>query len=426
MQLPWQDVCPLEPELFAALQRETIFTCCKWDPQVEDAPVLAPLALFLRPDAWRDLERLAEALARETLAAERDLQQRPELHRHLALPRAVRRGLRASAKPDAVSDTVRVMRFDFHFTKAGWQISEANTDVPGGFNEAAGFTQLLARHLGAPPPGDPVAALRTAIQDAVGPQAKVALVHATAFTDDRQVMAYLSQRFRPAGLETVFLGPDHLCWRDGRAWLDCLWAAGPVDLVYRFYPGEWLPHLPARCRWVHFFGGALTPICNPATALLTQSKRFPLVWDSLPGPLATWRALLPASCDPRQVGWERDEAWVVKPAWGRVGEWIGLHRVTTEEEWRLIRRSVRWGGRHWVAQRRFEAVPLPTADGPRYPCFGVYTVNGRAAGVYGRIARQPLINHQAQDVAVLLAPATHHPAQPQREPLLTYDATGAF
>jgi hypothetical protein len=33
---------------------------------------------------------------------------------------------------------------------------------------------------------------------------------------------------------------------------------------------------------------------------------------------------------------------------------------------------------------------------------GVYTVDGRAAGVYGRVAPTSLINSRAQDVAVLL------------------------
>jgi hypothetical protein len=31
----------------------------------------------------------------------------------------------------------RLVRFDFHLTDAGWVISEANCDVPGGINEAS-------------------------------------------------------------------------------------------------------------------------------------------------------------------------------------------------------------------------------------------------------------------------------------------------
>jgi hypothetical protein len=56
----------------------------------------------------------------------------------------------------------------------------------------------------------------------------------------------------------------------------------------------------------------------------------------------------------------------------------------------------------WIVQRRFETVGIPTSEGVMYPCLGVYTVNGQAAGIYGRMARQPLINFAAIDVAVLI------------------------
>ena len=39
------------------------------------------------------------------------------------------------------------MRFDFHFTRDGWRISEVNSDVPGGLNESSGFERLMANTL---------------------------------------------------------------------------------------------------------------------------------------------------------------------------------------------------------------------------------------------------------------------------------------
>src|SRR5438128_131288 len=68
------------------IRRRAIFDCCKWDPQVGDVSVLAPFALLIDESTWRELARLAEALARETLAAERELLGRPKLHRLLGLP----------------------------------------------------------------------------------------------------------------------------------------------------------------------------------------------------------------------------------------------------------------------------------------------------------------------------------------------------
>ena len=55
----------------------------------------------------------------------------------------------------------------------------------------------------------------------------------------------------------------------------------------------------------------------------------------------------------------------------------------------------------WVAQRKFDAVPMECDAGEMFPCVGVYTVDGRAAGAYGRVAPRPLIDWRAQDTAVM-------------------------
>ena len=68
-------------------------------------------------------------------------------------------------------------------------MSEVNSDVPGGFIEASGFASAMAaRFPGAAMTGDPVAALAEAWRETLPPGARVGLVHATAYTDDRQVM----------------------------------------------------------------------------------------------------------------------------------------------------------------------------------------------------------------------------------------------
>ena len=56
----------------------------------------------------------------------------------------------------------------------------------------------------------------------------------------------------------------------------------------------------------------------------------------------------------------------------------------------------------WAAQRRFEAQPVPTPRGPMYPCLGVYTIDGRASGIFGRLASGPLIDFAATEAAVLV------------------------
>lgn len=403
MTPPWRSAPPIAPEAFAGVRRRAIFDCCKWDPQVEDVATLAPFPLLLPRQTWDEIAALAEALAAEAAEAEAELLRRPELHRRLGLPRAVRRALRHTAQDRASRGAARVMRFDFHATAEGWRISEVNSDVPGGFNEASGFARLIASHYpGAEPPGDPAAQLADAVAAATPPEGTVALVHATAYTDDRQVMVYLAREIAARGLRPVLAGPDHLRWRGGRATVESEGFRGPADFVVRFFPAEWLPNLPRSSAWERFFHGAETPLCNPAYALLTQSKRFPLVWDHLRTALPTWRRLLPETRDPRDAGWRKDAGWVLKPALGRVGDMIGLAGATGEKEWKSIRKDVRWYPGSWAAQRRFAAEPLRTAEGDVYPCIGIYTVDGRAAGAYGRAARRPLIDHLAQDVAVLI------------------------
>jgi hypothetical protein len=406
MELPWLPAAPLDAGRFAEVRHAAIFDCCKWDPQVEDVCTLSPQPLVLTAAAWQEIATLAEQLATETVAAEAAILAQPHLLKRLALPWSLSRRLARMSNPSQPSRHLRLIRFDFHFTTDGWKISEANSDVPGGFNEASGFSKLMAMQFpGMVPPGDPAEKLASAITANLQRPGTVALLHATAFSDDRQVMTFLSRKLSAAGHTAVLAAPDHLRWEDDHAYLDCEWAQGKVDFCFRFFPAEWLPALPRRCGWQHLLGGCRTPLCNPASGIISQSKRFPLVWGELPISLPTWNRLLPrtmAVCELSRHGLKED-AVVFKPALGRVGDMIKMAGVTGERETRVINRSLRWHPKHWIAQQRFEAIPLSTPDGPVFPCIGVYTLDGEAIGAYGRSARRPLIDHLAQDAAVLIA-----------------------
>ena len=389
------------PEASAELRRRAVFECGKWDPQFEDECVLADFALTLDPLTWRELAALAERLARETLAAERELLARPELFARLGLPRAIRRCL-GECGVDGAPGAARVMRFDFHWTRAGWRISEVNSDVPGGFIEASGISRLAAELTGLKLCGDPTEALADAALRAAGAGGRVGLVHATAYTDDRQVMMHLARALEARGLAAGLLDPTQVRWRGGRASAETSWFSGPVELLLRFFPAEWLPNVRAVGDWRSFFVRSVTPISNPGAAILVQSKRFPLVWDELAADLSTWRELLPETRSPRDADWRGDEGWILKPALGRVGEDVGLRGVVPQKQWEAIARSARWWPGDWVAQRRFEAVALEHEGAALHPCLGVYVIDGRAAGIYGRVARKALIDSRARDVAVLL------------------------
>lgn len=396
MTTPWLDSVMLDDAACRELRLRMSFEHFKLDPQAEDVAALSRVAMVLDAGVWGELCALAEDLAAETLAAEKELLGRPDLWRELAIPRPIRTALRAGSPSPGIA---RVMRFDFHFTTDGWRISEVNSDVPGGFIEGSAYTRLVAQETGyRQTTGDPAAIYAQALADAA-PAGLIALVHAPGYMDDRQVMMYLARELETRGCRTVLCSPDLVDWENQRP-----------DLIVRFYPAEWLPNLPRTAHWHRFFTGCNIPQSNPGYALLSQSKRLPLVWDKLNTPMPCWRKLLPRTRDVRAVRHEDLDAWVIKPAMGRVGDGILMSGSTSAKDARSIRRWSRWFPRHWIAQQRFSTVPVATPTGPLYPCLGIYTVDGIAAGAYARVAPTPLIDARASDAAVLLAspaPFTH-------------------
>lgn len=400
---PISSTSPLPADQWAAVRSRAIFDCCKWDVQSEDHCVLARFPLLIDAADWQTLATAAERLAVEALAAERELFHRPELHQILGLPRTILRQLAHRDRFEPPAEACRVMRFDFHHTSDGWRLSEVNADVPGGFIEAGGFTRLVAQYLGcgtAPP--DPASVYAAAISERVGTGGLVALVHATAYSDDRQVMQYLAAQLAKHGVRSILVSPAHLRWNSGRARIECSFASETPDLVVRFFPGEWLPELQPRVCWINYFHSSLTFQSNPATALLIQSKRFPIAWNYLQTPLPTWRTFLPETICPSQLPRNWRGEWVLKPVFGRVGRDVGIAGITQENELATIARSAKRSPTEWAAQRQFDLLPIATPDGTRFPSIGVFTVNGAASGLYGRLARKRLIDHEAQDAAVLI------------------------
>src|SRR5262249_34270567 len=175
--------------------RRAVFDCCKWNTQVEGRPLFCPFPLILDSAAWDQVARLASELARETLTAERELLRRPDLHGRLGLSPTLRRCLQRVCGEDCTAGELRVLRFDFHWTRDGWRISEANPDVAGGFVEASGVTQLLAAcYPGCQDSGDPAGVLGEAVHRRCGAGGRAGLLHLSIYSEDRQTMLYLARR----------------------------------------------------------------------------------------------------------------------------------------------------------------------------------------------------------------------------------------
>jgi len=399
-QMPYRSAQPLEAPVFDAICRRVMLDYYKWDPQVGDINALANFPLVVRADAWRSLATDAEALAAEFLAAEGELLEHSGLQAYLGVPRAVRRTLARTSPP---SKAPRVMRFDFHWTAEGWRVSEANSDVPGGYTEAGSFTALVAAHYPeAAMAGHPGHAWVDALAEAAGGCGAVALLCAPGFMEDLQVVMYLGELLRDRGLRPLPVTPEQILWQDGVAHVVSAHHRGSLALILRFYQAEWLATLPRRAAWQNFFAGARTPVANAGSAILTECKRLPLVWDKLRTPMPVARRLFPETRDPREAPWRTDEGWIVKSAFCNTGDTVAAPGLLAPEKWKKIERDVWWRPGHWLAQRRFRVLPLETPLGEVYPCLGVYTVNGCAAGIYARVSTKPVVDFQAVDTAALV------------------------
>jgi glutathionylspermidine synthase len=387
-------------DYYSEYRYEAIFRAYKWDPQVEDHNTVADHAVLLDRATARQLEEWAEKLTDETLRMEESIKGRPELIKKLGFPRAVEKAIGRMDHYDPAKH-VRLMRFDFHPTTEGWAVSEVNSDVPGGLAEASVLPAIAQRCFpGYIPHENTARHLLEAFQKRVEPGARIAFVHCTSYADDRQVMQFLGDYFEENGYRSLYAAPDHIVWEQKRAVSLIRGETGPVDGIVRFFPLEWLANLPRRSDWGGYYD-TLTPSCNHPISVFAQSKRLPLVWDSLGTKLTAWKALLPETCAPNLCG--PGEGWIYKPALGRVGEGISIREALTAKEYAQIQKTVRRNPKDWIAQKRFESKPILSADGePYHLCIGVFTVDGRAAGFYGRVSPYPRIDARAKDIPLLV------------------------
>ena len=402
MKLPWSAGKPLSTKDWKEYRKRVLLDCrdCGIEPQ--DYFNLAKFPLLMEPEEWQALATFSEKLTKEALAAERELVLRTDLHERLGLPVEIRTALRGCARQGFPVGAARVMRFDFHFTLEGWRITEVNADVMGGFIEGGGFTELMAPyypHFSTPP--NPAAAYAEAVLGATGQNAMIVIVRNTLLARYRGIKC-LAREVRRKGMRATMRLPGQIFWRSDIAEFASSQAGGKPDLLIRFYNADWLPRLHRRSQWEPWFCGGETPVSNPASCMVIQSKRWSLVWDELRAPMTTWRSLLPETMCPSELAPVTLPQWVIKPVWGRAGAAVAIEGVTEERAYKGILRRVSREPTGWVAQRRFESVAVPTEQGPRHVCLGVFTIDGRAAGAYGRMAQKALVDGYAEEIALLI------------------------
>jgi glutathionylspermidine synthase len=291
------------------------------------------------------------------------------------------------------------MRFDFHFTSDGWRISEVNSDVPGGFTESSHFSRLMREHYqGTDTAGDPIAAWIKAF--GAFETNFVLLLAAPGFMEDQQIVKVLAKALAAHSIRAQVATPSQLFWKNGFAGSKSRVSA-PVDAVVRFYQTEWLPKSGIK-GWNSFFRGGRTPVVNPGRSILTESKRFPLIWGSLKARLPTWEKLLPQTAHPREVDRSNGDNWLLKSAFSNNGDSVSIRSAMPKRAWRELCLRVRLSPKEWVAQQRFEPLWFDSPIDVVHACIGVYTINGKAVGAYGRLTDREIIDYTAIDVPILI------------------------
>ncbi len=153
-----------------------------------------------------------------------------------------------------------------------------------------------------------------------------------------------------------------------------------MDAIIRFTPLEWLVKMRPK-RWQGYFD-TTTVSCNHPIAIYAQTKRFPFVWDILTR--KTESVCLSGEACFLTRGRCRDarekEGYIFKPAYGRVGEKIGIPEACSGEEYRELLAEVKRSPKKFLAQKRFQSRPLEGKNGEAFHlCLGSYTVDGAHA-----------------------------------------------
>ena len=381
---------------------DAIFDCYKWDPQFKDSNTLSKYALVLTEKEYKEIKQLTEKLDQETIMAEEFLNKNQNLAKPLNLPKKISNELKRMTNYDPKRH-LRLMRYDFHLDiNNNWVISEVNSDVPGGFAESSLLPKLAIKYLKKDYTsinfGD---ILASNIEKKINGK-NIMFVHCTSYSDDRQVMQFIGDEMEKRGYNSLYGAADHIIFKNKKAISILDGHEGEIDFIFRFTPLEWLKDIKPK-TWDGYFD-TITPSCNHPVAIFAQTKRFPLIWESLKKngiKLDTWEKLLPHTILVKDL--KDKEGYIYKPACGRVGEKISIKEACDEEEYNLILKDVKRHPNDYLAQEKFISMPILSPNKEEYHvCIGSYTVEGKHAGFYARISKKPRIDSHALDLPVII------------------------
>jgi hypothetical protein len=386
--LPLADPLSL-PDLARSLQYEHLV----WDAFVAGKRRVDLHPLVLSESAHEEAKRIAvravELVSRPPTDDERA---RYKLHPDIE---------RLASAARTAGDLGSLARVDLLLREDGRFVAcEVNADCPGGHNETVALPRL-SRAAGMRRGFDPtdvaprLADRLVALSGGRGsPRGAIALVYATAWAEDLQVVAFLEKLVRERGGRAIrtpvtAVSGDPISVRGER-----------IAVLYRFYPLEYLAEMPnvgdlVRATEKGELASMSSFACIHAQSKLAMARAFvnepDAAGDIFPETIAF------ADADRAELA--RDRAgWVLKRDLSRVGDHVIVGALATDDEMRAAVAEVEElerDGDVWIAQRFIPQRPIDTPWGPRLITLGVYVLDGVFAGYFARITRTSHVSHDA-------------------------------
>ena len=369
---------------FYEYRLQQIFEGYKLDYQSNDQATISEEVVLLDKANFDFIKKSTEKLYAETVAIEKYLKNKPDLLYELGLSE---KAINAIVDCDYDSENhIRLMRFDFHPTTEGWKISEVNSDVPAGFQEASLHPQFAAKYFpGYEPLGNFAEALIAEFKKKLPENSTIALIYDSHTVEDMQMFKFLEDELNKHNLKAVHLAPDQIAWTDDSQ-------IENISGIVRHYPAEWLEETPVMA-FEKYFATKIVQANHPI-ALIAQSKRLPLVWNKIPIATSTWQELLPETIE---AGFKDSLEWLYKPAFGRVGEGISMPGVIPKNEIAEIKAAAIKENKQWIQQKMFKSLPVNDL----HISVGAFAINGKFVGCFSRASTFPLMDFWAKELPVL-------------------------
>ena len=383
---------------FADLLRKLAFDYYKWDIYVSGRLKIIPQSLIIEQDEYQEALKVCLAIAEILSSLEKKIKTNREVLRKLAIPEKT-----ADLIVKEGESEWQLARYDLFRTADGnWILSEFNEDVPGGFNESIGIPELLSSHFSGYSFEN---FFKKQFQECFCDiQGVVGLMYASGYSEDLQHMAILEALLKASGKQTLYCTPAQLVFRRGIAYMNDT----PIEALIRFYPGEWFDMLPNYNHWQKAI--SKLKILNPLSRLIRQSKNLFALWneDSF---LDREQKDFIRSVTPETYffGEVKDkfqhfpkEEWVIKHAFGRMGDSVTIGALVTQETWEKTWDFAAKNAGEFTLQKKFEVATTSFNGSAMYPALGVYLINNQFAGFYSRVCEKPFLTHEACYVPTLV------------------------